>query len=504
MRAALRRSAFPHVAHASDSRRANRFHAGPRRRRVAGEAGGARMGDEWNLGGVASATVLADGAPLPDAMQIETISTRAALNEPSTARIGLAPRDPDDDAAMMLRAGATIQIRLGYDGADERLVFSGRIVREHVRLGAQGVALSVTATDAPLAASHGALERRFTEMTDADVMRALLAEAGMECVVADTAETRRVHTLSGRSIWAVVARLAAENGFVIAMRDGAAHIGAPEFGAIAATATVGESLISASLTRSAARQPAQVEARSFTVETGAMESAIGAEPDIPYLGDMSGAMLADRAGAGSARLSAPAGASAATRAQLADAALLHARLDAMRGSIAVPGAPGLSPGDVVAVKGFGRRIDGEGALRGVRHALRAGRFTSTLAFGAPRMGEPVDAPELALAVSAATGAAAFRSGDEAAEAVSLNVGALSLGGWGGALTLGGGDASISAEARAALSGAMVSATAEGDVAISGANVRVNAQMSGSLEGGASASLKSGGTAEVTGSLVRIN
>ncbi len=333
-------------------------------------------------------TVKADGEPLPATYGVISIEIRREINRVPRATLVLRDGDAAEQTfavseGQLLIPGAELEILAGYS-SEEATLFKGLVTRHRVEVNRRGSRLVVELRDPVFRMTLGRHSRNFTDVTDGEVMEALIGlYPGLR---ADVSPTRFSHPQIVQhqvSDWDFLIMRAEMAGFAVICDDGA--VSAAPF-AVAGPAMVeavfGEDVISAEIELDAGDQLETVEAGAWDMAGQALLTAQVDDVRATAPGDISGADLAQTGGRGAVLRHAGARDQAMLD-QWADAAMGRSRRAAVQGRVQVQGDGAVVPGVLIELGGFGERFKGKALVRGVRHRIEEGDWSTEIFIGAP-------------------------------------------------------------------------------------------------------------------------
>ena len=207
----------------------------------------------------------------------------------------------------------------------------------------------------------------FLGQTDADVITALLDDAGVRADVESTRVTHETQVQYASTDWDFLLARAEANGRLVVTRGDAVSVKAPALGAASLTLQFGATVLELDAELDARAQYAAVRSVAWDPAQQALVEKDAAEPGIAGPGDLAASDLAAVVGLERLPL---AGAVTEDEAQAwADAALLKSRLAKASGRVKCEGIGTVHPGDVVTLGGVGGRFGGDVLVTGVRHEL---------------------------------------------------------------------------------------------------------------------------------------
>ncbi|WP_437949012.1 type VI secretion system tip protein VgrG [Sorangium sp. So ce296] len=334
-------------------------------------------------------TILSDGKPMDPAYELLSIDIRREVDRIPRAEL----RVLDGDAAQQAFAisdtgffapGAKIEIKLRYEGEEDRCVFKGVVVRHGVEAGGDGSVLVIGLKDAAVRLTGARRSAVFRKMTDGAIAKQLIEAAELE--VGTIAETRPEHAEMVQyhaTPWDFILARAGALGLLVVVEDGKISLrkmaieGAPRHRFAYGITEIFDLEIEAD----AEHQYRAVESVAWDVKEQKPTAASKAKSVRATQGNLDGGKLGDAVGNGTCTLSHPVPVAAEELQAWADARMARSRMALLRGRIAVPGFAGIRPLDVMEVAGVGKRFNGTTLVTGFRHRVDASGWRTDVQFG---------------------------------------------------------------------------------------------------------------------------
>ncbi len=165
-----------------------------------------------NTSAVVILSIIADGQPIDDAIQIVSVSVTKTINKIPYARIELLDGDmPDKDFPVSnskpFRPGNEIEIKAGFGDADESL-FKGIIVRHGIKItGDNDSRLVIECRDEAVKMTIGRKNANFVDLKDSDIITKLINNHGLTPDVGATStsypELVQYYWPPPQNLWAV-------------------------------------------------------------------------------------------------------------------------------------------------------------------------------------------------------------------------------------------------------------------------------------------------------------
>jgi Rhs element Vgr protein len=335
---------------------------------------------------VCTFALLIDGTEVSGEFHVLSASVSNELNRIPSASVQLRDGEaakrtfPASDTAHFV-PGRQVELRLGYRGATET-VFKGLIVKHRVRVRKDATLLSLECRDKAVRMTMARRSRYYLDTKDSDLLDELLGEHGLDRSVASTTPSLREVVQYDATDWDFLVCRAEANGHVVAVRDGRVSVGPPDVSAQPVVSTeFGTTVLELDAEIDARWQAPGITAQTWSAADQALVSADGAEPSVTDSGDLAASDLSGALGGDPHVLRHGGWLSEPELQAWADGRLLKDRLAKVRGRVRFQGFGGVTPGDVIEVKGAGTRMSGTQFVSGVRHTYVNGNWETDVAFG---------------------------------------------------------------------------------------------------------------------------
>lgn len=277
--------------------------------------------------------------------------------------------------------GATIELKLGYHSKNKTVfkgIVLGQTVRRHVNGNSDCVVIcgDKAETLALRTANHA-----YLESNDGETMGKIAREAGLASRIEGARLKSPSQILAHSSAWDYVLARAEANGLVVLVDAGQLIIGPPGQASAKLHAEFGDTISQMNLTVDASQQVSGVSVQSWDYKSQAPLIGTASEPALPRIGSDKPASLAKVAGDAKPLLSAQSPLAEDELKAWANARLLRSRLSACRGMIEFSGTADLKAGDVLELKGLGKRFNGSGYVSRLVQRFGAGQWFSEAHIG---------------------------------------------------------------------------------------------------------------------------
>lgn len=335
---------------------------------------------------VATFTVLSDGQEVSREHQILSIVVDKSVNRLPAATLVIR----DGDAAAQTFAvsetdlfvpGKEIEIRAGYR-AREATIFKGEVVSQSLKVREQKSVLLVKCKDPAYRLTLSPNNRYFREMTDSDVLEAILDQAGIEKEVETTTEQLGEVVQYNCTDWDFLLTRADGIGKICLVEDGKVTITAPntlqdavlnlEFGA---------NLLDFDAEMDARTQFKSVQSLAWNATDQEVVEATEDSNNGTSAGNLSSSDLAEAHAVDPLRLQHTGAVKEPELQAWSKARLQKSHLARLRGRAKFQGYADVKPGQTVELKGLGRRFEGPVFVSGVRHEIAGGNWVTNAEFG---------------------------------------------------------------------------------------------------------------------------
>lgn len=335
---------------------------------------------------VTTVTVLSGGQEVPRSYPIASVMVNKEVNRIPAATLiyqdGEASRQTfalsDTD---LFIPGKEIVIKTGYGGKDET-IFKGVVIRNSIKVRKNISLLTIECRDKIFAASVTPQEKYYKDQKDKEVMEDILSAWDMQKTVDATGYKHPGLVQYHLTDWDFLLERAAANGLLIVVDDGKATIKAPDLSQQPVeTVQYGSSLLELDLEMDARTQPPGLKSYLWDYSGQQLTPVEAKEPSGTLGGNINGKDLAASIKTKDTELKFNNRINSAELQPAADGLLQHARLSRITGRANFQGTPKIKPGNIVALKGVGKRFEGNAFVSGVRHQIVKGNWTTDIQIG---------------------------------------------------------------------------------------------------------------------------
>jgi phage protein D len=343
--------------------------------------------------------IFLNGSLLPSDLIVYKISTFEEVNKIARAKIEIIGGDtalhlfPESEETFF-EPGSEVKISLGFDQLNE-VVFSGIIVKHSISIkpGYQSSSyknlIVLECADKAIAMTYQKNSEIYEQKTDSAIFSTLISEVGLDKLITYTTYTHPFLIQHEMTNWDFLLLRAKANGFVVYNSQGKLTVGKPipSFFALLLSflntvLTYGDNIADFEGEIDATTQLQGVSAGTFNPYTNAAVSQTGSEPSgFPTQGDLTGKTLGSVASPPILKMSYYSPMLSSELKVYADALLVLSRIQRIRGTITFRGLNKFSLGDIVSLKGFGSRFDGDTLITGIEHTMADGVYLTKIKFG---------------------------------------------------------------------------------------------------------------------------
>ena len=335
---------------------------------------------------VCTVAVLIDGAEIPGAFHVLSVSVTSELNRIPVATLQLL----DGEAATSTFAasngdlfipGKKIEIQLGYRSKNES-VFKGIIIKHSIKIRKAATLLLVECRHEALKMTSGVKSRYYIDKLDSDIMEEILGLYGFNKDVEVTRPKLKEVVQYEATDWDFLLCRAEANGQVLFAGDDKITIASPDSSKSAVVkVNYGSTILELDAEIDARSQSKGIKASSWNATDQNVIEAEASEPFITNSGNLTAENLAQIIG-GDAHVIHHGGKLTESALQAwANGRLVKERFAKVRGRVRFQGFSGVLPGNIIEVTGIGERFEGKMYVSGVRHAVDNGNWETDVQFG---------------------------------------------------------------------------------------------------------------------------
>lgn len=335
---------------------------------------------------VTTVTVLSAGQEVPRSYPIASVMVNKEVNRIPAATLiyqdGEASRQTfalsDTD---LFIPGKEIEIKTGYGGKDET-IFKGIVIRNSIKVRKNISLFTIECRDKVFAASITPQEKYYKDQKDKEIMEDILSAWNMQKAVDATTYKHPGLVQYHLTDWDFLLERATANGLLVVIDDGKATIKAPDLSQQPAeTVQYGSSLLELDLEMDARTQPAGLKSYLWDYASQQLTPVEAKEPGGTLGGNINAKDLAASIKTKDTEVKFNNKINSAELQPATDGLLQQARLSRITGRANFQGTPKIKPGNIVALKGVGKRFEGNAFVSGVRHQIVKGNWTTDVQIG---------------------------------------------------------------------------------------------------------------------------
>lgn len=335
---------------------------------------------------VTTVTVLSGGQEVPRSYPIASVMVNKEVNRIPAATLiyqdGEASKQTfalsDTD---LFIPGKEIEIKVGYGGKDET-IFKGIVIRNSIKVRKNGSLFTIECRDKIFAASITPQEKYYKDQKDKEIIEDILSAWSLQKEVGATTYKHPGLVQYHLTDWDFLLERARANGLLVAIDDGKATIKAPDLSQQPTeTVQYGSSLLELDLEMDARTQPAGLKSYLWDYASQQLTPVEAKEPSGTLGGNINAKDLASSIKTKDTALKFNNKINSAELQPATDGLLQQARLSRITGRANFQGTPKIKPGNIVALKGVGKRFEGNAFVSGVRHQIVKGNWTTDIQIG---------------------------------------------------------------------------------------------------------------------------
>jgi len=341
-------------------------------------------------GHLLSYKLVSNGAPVPDTVQIVSITTQSAINRIPSAEIVLLDGDMPGDSfpvsdSDLFKPGAEIVIEAGYDERTE-VIFKGLVIRHGLKISGDNYArLVIECRDKAVAMTIGRKNANYVDQTDSDIFAKLLGNyGGVTSDVSATAIQHKELVQHYCTDWDFLVSRAEVNGMLVIVDQNKVTVQPPQTsGDASLKVTYGVELMEFHADIDSRSQLKSVTSATWDPAAQAIVEKTAAPKQLNRQGDLSSSVLAQVGSPNSFRLQTPSPMEQTALQAWADSQQIKAGLARIRGRMKFQGDVKAKAGQLIELVGVGNRFSGVVFVSAVTHELVDGDWTTEAEFGMP-------------------------------------------------------------------------------------------------------------------------
>ncbi|GAA4460525.1 VgrG-related protein [Nibrella saemangeumensis] len=335
---------------------------------------------------VATFTVLSDGDPLPDSVNVLSMVVNREVNRLSSATLIIQDGQASQQRFSVsngeqLIPGRKIEIKAGYR-SDEETIFKGVVIRHSIKVRKNVSLLVVECRHEAVKMTTQLSNDYYHDQTDLAVAEQLVQKYGLTADVDGDTPAHKELVQFNCTDWDYMLCRAEANRLWVVTEDDKVSIKPPDFEQ--------EPVLSVQFGATVKELDAEIDSRLQyrqlkavgwdPAEQTLIDGVEATIPPVPAAGNLAADILANVTGSEPWQLRHPALPEPELKAW-ADAAFQKQRLSKIRGRVRIDGTPEPVPGKVFQLSGAGERFEGKLMITGVRHQLEKGNWETIMQFG---------------------------------------------------------------------------------------------------------------------------
>ena len=328
--------------------------------------------------------------PISGEYRIISLNVAKSYNKISSAKIVISDGDPaaqdfpissKEDA---LTPGSEIEISMGYH-AKAKTIFKGIIIKHAIKSGRNKASfLTIEAKDKAVKLSLSRKNHCSIEKTDKDIVEDIISKSGygVDVDMSSTSVKHKEMVQYNVSDWDFIVSRAEMNGMVVLTDDNKLVIKKPDTSQEAAKEiTYGIDVIEFESELDGGSQLKEITSHAWNYKDQKIEDSPKAEIQFKENGNLKSDAIADSLGIKEFRLSHPGNLDNEELKLWSNSRLLKSRMAKSIGRITLKGTTELKPGQVIKLKGFSKRFNGNVLVTGIRHNYGTSIWQTDIQFG---------------------------------------------------------------------------------------------------------------------------
>jgi Rhs element Vgr protein len=335
--------------------------------------------------------IKAGGSKIDDTYQVLSIETWNAVNKVPRARIVLYDGSPSDSTFAVSSAdtflpGKTLDISVGYEN-QLTPIFSGIVIRHAIEISRQSAStLVVEAADKAIKMTVARKTAISENMTDSDIMSALLASYGLGSDIAATTTKHEAMVQFDATDWDTLITRAEMNGMVVSADAGKVTVRPPTVAMDPVLSlTYGDSILELRAEMDAVGQyPAKaVQSVAWDDVKQQIVKSETAKADLAEVGNVESATLAGALGVTTFPRVTAGRVVQQDLTAWSSAELLRSKLAKICGQVRFLGSAAVKATATIKLAGLGGRFNGRVFVGAVHHSIKNNTWFTTVDFGLP-------------------------------------------------------------------------------------------------------------------------
>lgn len=338
--------------------------------------------------GVLKLSILSNGSPIDEAIQVISVSVNKAVNKIPSAKIVLMDGDmPEKDFPVSnsdaFVPGQEITIKAGYD-QNEEPIFTGIVIKHGIKVTGDNFSrLVIECRDKAVAMTLGRHNANYVDSKDSDVISKIISNhAGLSADVTATTTQHGELVQYYCSDWDFVLSRAEVNGQLVCCEDAKVSVKAPDTSAAAELlVTYGEDLMEFHADMDARHQVKEVKSANWDPSQQTMVEESVAPAKLNEQGNLDSATLAEVLNLEPLRLQTPISMETSALRDWASGQQIKSGLSRIRGRMKFQGSAKAKPASLIELDGVGERFNGNVFASAVNHDIANGNWITEVEFG---------------------------------------------------------------------------------------------------------------------------
>ncbi len=333
-------------------------------------------------------TIQIAGADIPTTHSVSTVYVMLEANRVGYAKLRLSDGGVATDdkfassEATLFEPGAEIAIKAGYSST-EKVIFKGIIISHGLEIDGGKSFLVLECKHKAIKMTGVRKNAIYVKKKDSEIITTLLTNAGInESVKATTVQYPEIiqHNISD---WDFMLLRADINGLIVVPKEDKLAVIEPKFSASAGIEVeYGNTLIEANIKADISTQFNKAIAIAWDSATQKLLTATSNSSSDGLAGNWSRSKFNTIVnGSAGYKLQTPTSVTSAFLDKWSTAKMTKASLGFLQGTVKFQGYADLKVGDVIDLKGMGKRFTGKGFVGGVEHEIEDGSWTTTAHLG---------------------------------------------------------------------------------------------------------------------------
>lgn len=334
-------------------------------------------------------TLQVNGSPVPDTVEVTSISINKEVNRIATAEIwiieggafGLENSPFENSESSVFVPGNELEVKLGY-GDETSLVYSGLILKQRLMVRNNDSVLAIECADKSIKLTKGRHSGVYSKATDSDVFKKIVGLYGISNEIDDTTQQYGQLVQHNCSHWDYMLIRSEVNNMVTTTDNNTLKVKKIDFSKNPEVKISADNyVIDVDLSLDAENVYKEFKVVSWDEnQQEIIESTTNVSESLPW-GNIHSAELSDVLSGVSFNKSSTASLEISELEAYGESAANKSMLDKIKGRIQIPGTDKINPGEIIALSGFGDRFNGNAFVSKVMHQVENGDWISSIYLG---------------------------------------------------------------------------------------------------------------------------